>query len=223
MTGENVQSSIEIDVWSDMQCPFCYMGDTLLSQAVAELEDPESVVVRYHSYQLNPHLAADAAIPQAELLEREKRMPRERVDAMTAQIAERGAALGIEYHFDRVLAVNTRSAHRLSHFAREHGVQHELMQRLFRATFTEGLNLGDHAVLADLAAEVGLDRDAALKVLGSDAFAEDVAADQSRARSLGVQGVPFFVINGKYAISGAQPLETFRRVLEQSRGEAVTA
>jgi predicted DsbA family dithiol-disulfide isomerase len=208
------QAHLAIDVWSDIMCPFCYMGDALLTQALERFSHAASVDVRYHSYQLMPDLPVDRATGVVELLVREKGIPRAHAEAMNANVAARGSQIGLDYKFDRAIAVNTRAAHRLTHFARRHGREHALMLRLFRAYFTDGLNLGDFEVLADLAADVGLDRAAALQTLATGAFEDDVAADIAEAHSIGITGVPFFVFGGTHAVSGAQPIEVFVRALD---------
>lgn len=219
---------LSIDIWSDVMCPWCYLGDTMLDQALQEFEHGDQVDVKYHSYQLMPELAPETDMNLNEMLVTERGYPREQAEAMNAEIAKRGDAIGLEFRFDRAVAANTRAAHRLLHFADEHGRQHELVIRLFKAFFTDGLRVGNHEVLADLAAEVGLDRDAALAALNSEQYEDAVTADIDLARQYGINGVPFFVIDGKYAISGAQPTETFRQALdtvwrERSVGEATQA
>ncbi len=208
----DTQARLVVDIWSDIMCPFCYLGEALLAGALEQFS--HAVEVRYHSYQLMPHLPTDRAENVNDLLVREKGIPRERAEALNAQVTARGKEIGLDYRFDEVLAVNTRAAHRLSHFALREGKQHELMRRLFLAYFTEGRNLGKHEVLADLAGEVGLDRAAALDALVSGAFEEDVVADMKKARDLGISGVPFFFLDGKYAISGSQPVAVFQKALE---------
>jgi predicted DsbA family dithiol-disulfide isomerase len=209
---------LSIDIWSDVLCPFCYLGDTLLAQALAQFPHAERVDVRYRSYQLMPHLPVGETVGVTELLVREKGMPRAQVEAMHAQLTARGRELGIEYRFDHALAFNTRAAHRLSHFALQQGTQHELMLRLFRAYFSDGADLSKTSALVDCAAEVGLDRAAALHALESGAFDAEVTADEQEARAIGVRGVPFFVLDGRYAVSGAQPVEAFRQALETAWG-----
>lgn len=205
-----------IDVWSDVVCPFCYLGDTVLEQAIAELPHRDSIDVRYHSYQLMPQLPDDVAEPVAELLERERGYSAAQIEAMHEQLTARGAAVGIDFRFDQALAVNTRAAHRLSHFAAAHGRQRVLMQRLFRAYFSEGRNIGDDATLAALAAEVGLDADAAIETLGGGDHDDHVDRDIEQARQLGIGGVPFFVFDERFAVSGAQPVEAFRAALDRA-------
>lgn len=211
---------LSIDVWSDLVCPFCYMGDTILAKALAEFPDRDAVVVRYHSYQLMPDLPADRAVDLVELLSTSKGLTADQVNAMHDQLGARGAELGIDYQFERAQTINTRAAHRLTHFAKTAGLQRPLVQRLFLAYFTQGLNIGDNDTLADLAAEVGLDRTTAIAVLESDDFAADVDTDIALAGQLGISGVPSFVFNGKYAVSGAQPVEVFNDVLAKAWAEA---
>lgn len=202
---------VVVDVWSDIMCPFCFMGDELLSQAIAQAD--HDVEVRYHSYQLMPGLPHDAAMDVNELLETSKGISREQADAMNKQVAARAATLGLEFNVDTAIATNTARAHRLIHHAATEGKQQQMARRLFEAYFSEGRNVGDPEVLADLATEVGLDRDAGLNVVLSDAYAAEFADDVQLAREIGITGVPFFVLDGKYAISGAQPLQVFNEAL----------
>jgi len=224
MTGEafgRAADRLVVDVWSDVMCPFCYMGDALLEQALEKFPHASGVEVRYHSFLLMPELTGDVPIDLLDLLVTKRGFPREQAAAMNDQVAERGRQVGLDYRFDRAQAVSTRTAHQLSHFAATQGKQHELVQRLFRAYFTDGLNVADHQVLAGLAADVGLDRDAALAALAGGEFADAVEADLEQARQYGISGVPFFVFAGKYAVSGAQPVEAFVQALETSWNETV--
>lgn len=189
MTGPATKP-LTIDVWSDVMCPFCYIGDALLEKALETFPHEGPIDVRYRSFQLMPDLPVDGDMNATEILVKAKGIPRAQAIAMNEQVEARAAEVGLEYHLDETIVVNTRSAQRLSQFARAEGRQHALMQRLFRAYFTEGKNVGKYEVLADLAADVGLDRARALGVLESGAFESEVAADQHEARSIGVQGVP---------------------------------
>ncbi len=220
MPFETYPDRVVVDVWSDIMCPFCYMGDTLLAQAVEQAD--HDVEVRYHSYQLMPQLPEDTAVDPGELLEKERGFPRAQADAMNRQVAARAAQIGLTYNMETAIATNTRKAHRLIHFAKSQGKQHEAVTRLFKAYFTDSLHTGDNDVLADLAAEIGLDRAKALEVIESDAYAEDFDNDVSLAHRLGITGVPFFVIDGKYAVSGAQPVEAFAQVLSTAWREHST-
>lgn len=217
MTEESTGTTgnrLQIDVWSDVMCPFCYMGDTLLARALAKFPHADAVDIRYHSFLLMPELAADEVADLSSLLQERRGISREQAESMNAQVTERGAALGLDYRFDIAQTTNMRRAHELSHFALAEGKQHDVMQRLFRAYFTEGRNLGDAGELADLAEEAGLDRDAALAAIRDGRYADAVEHDIQEARQLGITGVPFFVFNRKYAVSGAQPEEAFVQTLQ---------
>ncbi|MER5436245.1 DsbA family oxidoreductase [Streptomyces sp. NPDC002588] len=203
-----------VDVWSDVMCPFCYIGDTVLAQAVERFPHGSDVEIRYHSFQLMPHLPPDHAVDLNELLEKERGFPRTQAKAMNAQVAAHGAQFGLDFRLDSAIGTNTRAAHRLIHWARSQGRQHDMVQRLFRAYFTDGLDVGDHDVLAGLAAETGLDRGAAREALDGDAFDADFEADIRQAGEIGITGVPFFVFDGRYAVSGAQPVEAFLQALD---------
>lgn len=205
-----------VEVWSDFMCPFCYMGHTLLGTALEHFPHAGSVEVWYRSYQLMPDLPRDEAVGANELLVREKGLPPARVAAMNAEIAERGRTLGIDYHFERVLAVNTRLAHRLAHFARSEGRQADVVGRLFRAYFTEGLHLGRPEVLVELAADAGLDPVAVRDALEDYRLEAAVQEDQHRARELGIAAVPFFLFGGAGTVQGAHPEPVLTRALEQA-------
>ncbi|HEY0165617.1 MAG TPA: DsbA family oxidoreductase [Jatrophihabitans sp.] len=170
-------------------------------------------VGRYHSYRLLPALPHDAAFELNDLLVKERGVPRAQAEAMSARTTSRAARVGLTYNLDKVIATNTRTAHRLIHFAGSQGKQHEMVERLFRAYFTDGLHVGNLDVLADLAAEIGLERDGAREILDSDAYGNDFDNDIELARQLAITGVPFFVFDGKYAVSGAQPVDTFTQAL----------
>ncbi|CEI29449.1 DsbA family oxidoreductase [Propionibacterium freudenreichii] len=220
---DHADDRIAVDVWSDVMCPFCYLGDGLLGKALEDFPQADQVDIRYHSFLLMPDLPEGFTRDLSDVLENERGYPREQTEAMNARITEQGAGIGLDYHFDDALATNMRRAHELSHFAKDAGKQHAMVQRLFRAYFTEGLDLGDVDVLADLAGDVGLDRDAAVAALQAGTYADDVETDIAQAQQLGISGVPFFVFNGKYAVSGAQPAEAFSQVLNTVWKESTEA
>ncbi|MEU9342712.1 DsbA family oxidoreductase [Streptomyces sp. NPDC048278] len=211
---EHAEGRLLIDVWSDIMCPFCYIGDTLLAQALEKFTHGSDVEIRYHSFQLMPHLPTDHAADLADLLEKERGFPRAQAEAMNAQVTARAAQIGLDFRLESAVATNTRTAHRLIHWAKSQGRQHDMVQRLFRAYFTDGADIGDHDVLAGLAVEIGLDGAAARKALDDGAFDADFEADVRQARHLGISGVPFFVFAEKYAVSGAQPVDTFLQALD---------
>ena len=205
---------IVVDVWSDVVCPFCYLGHAVLHEAIEQFPYGSSVQVRYHSFQLNPGFPPGEAVLADDYLAQQHGMPKEQIEASHAQLAARGARSGLDYRFASSLMINTLDAHRMIHLAREHGQELPMVERLFRAEFTDGLNLADHAVLADLATSLGLDRADAVKALETRAYEDAINADLAQARRLGISGVPFFVFDNKRAVSGAQPVELFRRALD---------
>ncbi|WP_127503559.1 DsbA family oxidoreductase [Actinoplanes solisilvae] len=205
---------IVVDVWSDVVCPFCYLGNAVFKEAVEQFPHGSAVQVRYHSFQLNPGFPAGQAIPADEYVAGQYNMPKSQLEASHAQLTTRGAQAGLDYRFSETLMVNTLDAHRMIHLAKAHDRELSMVERLFKAEFTDGLNLADHAVLADLAAELGLDHAEALDALKTKAYEKDIRADLAQARQLGITGVPFFVFDNKRAVSGAQGVETFRRALD---------
>ncbi|MEU4239813.1 DsbA family oxidoreductase [Actinoplanes sp. NPDC026619] len=205
---------VVIDVWSDVVCPFCYLGHAILDEAIEQFPHGSAVQVRYHSFQLNPAFPVGKATLADDYLAENHRMPKAQIEASHAQLAARGAQAGLDYRFESTQMINTLDAHRMIHLAKAHGQEGVMVERLFQAEFTDGLNLADHTVLADLAAALGLDRAEAAAALATKAYEKEIRADLEQARQLGISGVPFFVFDNKRAISGAQPIETFRKALD---------
>lgn len=216
---------ISIDIWSDIACPWCYIGKRNLEaglEAVSADEDAPEVVVTFHSFELSPDTPVDFDGDEIDFLSGHKGVPRDRVEQMLANVTEIAAKAGLTYRFDLLQHTNTVKAHELLHLAKDKGVQHEMEERLMSAYFTEGKHVGRIDDLVELAAEVGLDPDEARATLESGRFRPAVRQDQAQARVYGIQGVPFFVIDGRYGISGAQPPAAFESVLRDlwaKRGE----
>ncbi|SEA83191.1 Predicted dithiol-disulfide isomerase, DsbA family [Leifsonia sp. 21MFCrub1.1] len=226
--ASEVSEPIKIDIWSDIACPWCYIGKRKFeagSGLFAGAGDGRDVEVEYHSFELSPDTPVDFDGSEIDFLSGHKGLPAEQVEQMLERVTGIASSVGLDYDFDHLKHTNTVKAHELLHFAKANGKQLELAERLFRAYFVEGRHVGRIADLADLAAEVGLDREAALQALESEQYLEDVRADQATAGEYGINGVPFFVIDGKYGVSGAQDAQTFAQVLEQvwSERAAVTA
>ena len=214
--------AITIDVWSDIACPWCYIGKRNLETGLAEAsrdEDAPEVLVTYHSFELSPDTPVDFEGGEADYLATHKGISREQAQQMLDRVTGVAAEAGLEYRFDLLKHTNTVKAHELLHFAKEQGLQLELSERLFRAYFTEGRHVGRTDELVGLAAEVGLDADAAREALESGRYGAAVQADIAQAGAYGIRGVPFFVFEGKYGVSGAQPAEVFSQVLTQVAGE----
>src|SRR5215207_8773235 len=202
---------IKVDVWSDIACPWCYIGKRKF-EAGAEGFDVE---VEYHSFELAPDTPVDFAGSEIDFLVTHKGMAAEQVRPMLEQVTAIAAEVGLDYDFGALQHTNTVKAHQLLHFAKAQGKQIQMKERLLRAYFVEGRHVGRAEDLADLAAEIGLDRDAALSALEADEYLAVVHADQEQAMRYGIRGVPFFVIDGKYGVSGAQSPETFAQALKQ--------
>lgn len=207
---------MKIEIWSDIACPFCYIGRRHLELALEELPFRDEVSVEWRSFQLDPAASSEGSQRAVEMLASKYGMSLEQARASQAQVSARAREVGLEMRDDGGVSTNTRDAHRLLHLAAEHGLQDELKGALFRAHFAEGVNVGDHAVLSGIATGVGLAGDEVSAVLNSDRFAHEVVSDQQEGQSLGVQGVPFFVLGRRYGLSGAQPVEVFREALEQA-------
>lgn len=219
----NSSAPIDVQIWSDVQCPWCYIGKRKFEAAVAEFEQHGGdVTVTYRSFELAPDTPVDFEGSPIDYLSQRKGISPEQAQQMVDRVSSIAASVGLEYHYDRIHQTNTVLAHELLHFAKAHGKQVELKERLLRAYFTEGRHIGKADELAELAAEVGLDRDAAAQALAEHTHLPDVKADMAQAVAYGIQGVPFFVIESKYGISGAQESATFLAALQQAAGERDT-
>ncbi|MFG6491976.1 DsbA family protein [Microbacterium sp. P03] len=210
--------AIKIDVWSDIACPWCYIGKRNLETglaAVAADDDAPVVEVEFHSYELSPDTPVDFDGGEYDYLAEHKGITPDEARQMLERVTGVAAEAGLEYRFDLLKHTNTVKAHELLHFAKAHGAQRELAERLMSAYFTEGRHVGRIDDLVALAADAGLDPEAARQALESDQFLADVRADQAQATAYGINGVPFFVIDGKYGVSGAQPAEAFSQIARQ--------
>lgn len=212
-------TKLTVDVWSDVACPWCRIGRANLTRALAQLDDPDDVQVTWHSFELDPSAPATTDQTLAAQLAAKFGTDEAGVARMWQTVAARGADAGLTFDFGSVRPGNTFDAHRLIHLARERGVQDALVGALFDAHHERGVALGDRAELAAVAVGVGLDPDEVGAVLAGDAFAADVRADEELAARLGISGVPFFVVDGRYGLSGAQPPEAILEVLAQARTE----
>lgn len=222
---DSVTEPISIDIWSDIACPWCYIGKRNLEkglEAVAGDDDVPQVNITFHSFELSPDTPVDFDGDEIDFLSGHKGMPREQVEQMLSHVTGVAENAGLQYRFDLLQHTNTVKAHELLHFAKANDLQHEMEERLMSAYFTEGKHVGRVDDLVELAVEVGLDADQAREALESSRHLQDVRQDQAQAQAYGIQGVPFFVIDGQYGISGAQPPAAFENVLRDlwaKRGE----
>lgn len=213
---------MNIDIWSDVVCPFCYIGKRRLEGALAQFPHRDSVTLIWHSFQLDPGLEPEAGKDLYTYLAERKGMSADQSVRMHQQVTDLAAEAGLEYRFDRVVVANSFNAHRLIQLAKREASADAVEERLFRAYFTEGLDIADHETLIRLGTEAGLEAPAIREVLTSEAFAIEMRADIAAAEQIGVRGVPFFVFDERYAISGAQPESLFLQTLEHAWQEGTS-
>jgi predicted DsbA family dithiol-disulfide isomerase len=211
---------MKVEIWSDIACPWCYIGKRRFDVALSRFEHRDAVEVRWRSFELDAAAAKYRELPYLDHLMAKYRITVTEADAMIDTMIEAGARHGVVLRFDKAKPGNTFDAHRLLQFAVERGVQAELKERLFRATFTKGAAIADHDVLVAAATDAGLDPLEAGEVVAGDAYAAEVRADEQRAADLGITSVPFFVMAG-LGVSGAQPPEVLLQVLEDAWAEEV--
>jgi len=212
---------LRLDIWSDIACPWCYIGKRHLEQALESFEHKDDVEIVWRAFELDPSAPkqrTDSA-SNVERLAKKYRVPEAQAQQMVDRVIGAGASAGLDLRLHDSKSSNTFDAHRLLHWALEHGKQDALKERIMRAYMTEGALISDHDVLAALAKDVGLDEAEARTVLGSDRYASDVRGDEQLARDLGISGVPFFVLANKIGVSGAQPVETMKQVLAKAWAE----
>ena len=212
-----MSDSLKVDIWSDIACPWCFIGKRRFETAVAGLAaDGREIEVEYHSFELSPDTPVDFEGTEIDFLAHHKGMQAAQVEQMLGQMTQLASAEGLSYDYDALQHTNTLKAHELLHFAKAEGRQLDMKERLLAAYFEEGRHVGRVEDLADLAAEIGLDRGRALAALESGEFTAAVRADKEQAITYGITGVPFFVVDGRLGIAGAQEPATFREVLEQA-------
>jgi predicted DsbA family dithiol-disulfide isomerase len=207
---------VKVEIWSDVVCPWCYVGKRHFEEALSRFPHRDEVSVEWRSFELDPTSPPVVGMTMSQILQRKYGMSPEQADQANAKMTALASGVGLEYHLDRVQAGNTFDAHRLIHLAASHDLGDAMKERLLAAYFTEGRAIGDRSTLAALAVEVGLDPTEVAQVLEGDEFAADVRNDEARAVALGASGVPFFVIDEAYGVSGAQPVEVLAGALDQA-------
>lgn len=207
---------MKIEVWSDYVCPFCYIGKRRLEEALEQFPHRNEVEVEFKSFELDPNSPVNINKSIHEALADKYGMSLEQAKRANEGVGQQASSVGLTFNFDDMKPTNTFDAHRLAKYAKTVGKEKEVTEKLLYSYFTESKHLGALDTLADIAAEVGLNRQEVIKVLeDKTAFANDVRIDESIAQQYGISGVPYFVINNKYAISGAQPRETFKGALQK--------
>lgn len=211
---------MNVEIWSDIVCPWCYIGKRRFESALSRFEHRDDIDLVWRSFELDPTAPAIRTEDAATHLAAKYGMSVEQARASQDRLVKLAAEDGLEYHFDRSRSGNTFNAHRVLHLAHAHGVQDAAKERLMRAYFTEGEAIGDTATLVRLLNEVGVPETESLAVLDSDRYAAEVRADETEARELGINGVPFFVVDRRYGVSGAQPADVLLQVLQQAWAES---
>ena len=188
---------LKIEIWSDVMCPFCYIGKRKFEQAIEQFEDKDKLDITWKSFQLDPGLKTDPNTNINKMLAEKKGWTIEHAQEMNAYVTQLAKQVGLSYNFDKAIVANSFDAHRFSHLAKKHGLQNEAEEILFAAYFTEGKNTADHTTLIDLGKNIGLDSKEVGQMLVGKEFADDVHEDIREAQQIGVSGVPFCVINRK--------------------------
>jgi len=219
ITPDQKTEMMVADVWSDIVCPFCYIGKRNFENALEQTGLAEFVKVVWHSFELAPDAKTNPGTTIYEELGKRKGWSLEQSRKIHMQMEQRAKESGLEYDFDQTVPANSFKAHRLLHLARKHGVQNEVKESLLKGYFTDGKNIDDEDYLVETGIEAGLNEEIIRIALKSEATEKEVREDIESARKLGIQGVPFFVLNQKYAISGAQPVEVFVEALEKVKSE----
>lgn len=204
---------MKVEIWSDIACPFCYIGKRKFEHALAGFDQKDEVEVVYKSFQLDPNAPQNTTETMNQMLAKKYGQSVEQVEQMQQQVTAQANEVGLDYHLNDAKMTNTLDAHRLIHLAKEKGKMSEMKEQLLKSYFVEGKHVGEIESLVDIAAAVGLDKEEVTSVLASDQYKKEVEADMQEGVQLGVQGVPFFVFNRKYAVSGAQPSNVFSEVL----------
>ncbi len=211
---------MKIEIWSDVVCPWCFVGKRNFEKALADFAHADALDITWRSYELDPHAPTVREGTYAERIARKYGMEIGQARAAMARVVNAGAEAGIDFRFDLMQPGNTFNAHRLLHLAARHGRQNELKEALFVATFSDAQAIGTNAVLQDIAVSVGLDADEVREVLDGELFGDEVRVDERVAQSIGITGVPFFLVDDTYGIPGAQDPSVYLNILERAWGES---
>lgn len=214
-----MSTKLKVEIWSDVICPFCYIGKRKFESAVKQLEANDTIEITWKSFQLAPDMKTDTSISIDQYLAIHKGFSIEKAREMNTYVTQIAKQEGLTFNFDKSIVANTLLAHQMLHFAHTAGKQDITKERLLQAYFTDGKNLDDKQTLLALGAEIGLDVDALSQVLNSNTYVNEVEADIVEAQQLGVRGVPFFVFNRTHAVSGAQSVDVFVETIQQAMNQ----
>lgn len=209
-------NKLKVEIWSDVMCPFCYIGKRRIEGALDKFPHKDQVEIEWKSFQLDPNTQSQPGKTTYDYLAERYGRDRQWAVEMHKNVSDQAKAVGLDYDFDKAIIANSFDSHRLSHLAKEHGVGNPMEELIFKAYFTEGKDVADHETLVSLGKQAGLDETEIRDMLASDKYADAVRNDISEAQQIGVRGVPFFVLDRKYAVSGAQAEEAFIGALEKS-------
>lgn len=211
-----MKNQLLVQIWSDVMCPFCYIGKRRIEEALSLFDNKDSVAIEWKSFQLDPSFVATPNESIIDHLAEKYRKDTNWAQTMVDNMTENAKNSGLDFRFEKAILANSLNAHRLLHLAKKHNLSNELEELLFKAYLTDGKDVNDLNTLESLGLEVGLEKEAIENVLHSDVYANEVRKDQEVAQSIGVTGVPFFVFDNKYAVSGAQATDVFLKTLEKS-------
>lgn len=211
---------MKIEIWSDVACPWCYIGKRRFETALATFPHRDSVQVQWRSYQLDPTLPEHYDGTELEYLSSRKGIPMAQLAQMVEHVAGQAKGEGLDFRFENIVVANSFTAHRLIHLAAAHGQQDAAKERLLSDHFEHGKDIGNADYLTSVGLDLGIDADDVAELFSTDKYADDVRQDFAEGRALGITGVPFFVIDRKFGLSGAQPAETFTAALEQAWQES---
>jgi predicted DsbA family dithiol-disulfide isomerase len=210
---------MKIEIWSDYACPYCYIGKRRLEKALESFSDREDIEISFKSFELDPSASYKTTTNTRERISEKYRIGIEKAQQMIDSITEYAKSVGLDFNYDTVRYTNTFDAHRIAKYAETKGKGIEISEKLLHAYFTENKQMSDHKILTDIATEIGLDKLEVENILKSKKFATDVRNDEYESSRLGIQAVPFFLINEKYSISGAQPSKVFKKAIEKALQE----
>jgi len=213
---ENNSDKMKIEIWSDVVCPFCYIGKRKFENALAQFAHTDQLEIVWKSFQLNPDQISDPNKSAVQSLVESKGISLQEAQGLTDYVTNMAKSVGLHYNFEKTVVANTFRAHEFTHFAKSLGKQNEAEEALFYAYFIDGQNIDDIAILKQLAENLGLESDLLQEALENGTYKDAVSRDIYEARQVGVQGVPFFLIDGKYALSGAQESSTFLKALDKA-------
>ncbi|HYG38780.1 MAG TPA: DsbA family oxidoreductase [Cytophagales bacterium] len=207
---------MKVNIWSDIRCPFCYTGKHKFEAALEKFPHKDKVEVVWHSFELDPNLKTRTDISINDYLAEIKGVSTDHAEQMNNHVTQVASEIGLDFNIEKSIVANSFNAHRIIQLAKAKGLGSEAEEQMFKAHFTDGKNIDDKETLVQIAISIGLNEKEAKEVLASNAYAEEVKKDEHKAHSIGVRGVPFFVFNDKYAVSGAQAPDTFLQALEKS-------